>query len=361
MLSRIQFDGFEPFKSKVDLSLGKINVFIGANGSGKSRLLEAIGVFTGAICARDNGFVCQEKRGIRPGGMEDHHTEAIFDWVDAGRKAQHKVYMDGLIAFGRQDWHHTRRGTNADQLAIASWVDGYQIFDLHDEELRNAAPNSQAVHMGKHGQGFAALMRDTIHSHHEPFGVDVLSSLLPGIYGLHVEQEGGGLSLAASVRDREGKTEIMPATQMGSGILLAAGLWTLAVGRLNSEFLAIDNFAHSLHPALAVEFTRRMCQAVLLENSRRQLLIATNQPGVLAGLDLKDDAVRLFIVDEHPAGGKRVNRVFSLAEMQMPVETKLPTRVADGGTDVEAFSAFRPQDMDTGCDEEWMVGGKASA
>ena len=58
----------ESFKSleKVELHLGSVNVFIGANGSGKSNLLEAVGVLGAAA----NGRVDDEallRRGVRPG------------------------------------------------------------------------------------------------------------------------------------------------------------------------------------------------------------------------------------------------------------------------------------------------------
>lgn len=56
------------FKSIVDeeIDLGQINVFIGANGSGKSNLLEALGVLSAAVSGRvdDESLL---RRGVRPG------------------------------------------------------------------------------------------------------------------------------------------------------------------------------------------------------------------------------------------------------------------------------------------------------
>ena len=54
------------FKSLYDVSIqpGKVNVFIGANGSGKSTILEAIGILSGAMTDRVNNSVLQRK-GIR--------------------------------------------------------------------------------------------------------------------------------------------------------------------------------------------------------------------------------------------------------------------------------------------------------
>ncbi|MBU6399146.1 MAG: AAA family ATPase [Verrucomicrobia bacterium] len=59
----------ERFKSlvKVDsLELGRINVFIGANGSGKSNLLEALGVLSAAAFGRVDDETLL-RRGVRPG------------------------------------------------------------------------------------------------------------------------------------------------------------------------------------------------------------------------------------------------------------------------------------------------------
>ena len=58
----------EMFKSIVSLKLdlGRINLFIGANGSGKSNLLEAVGVLGAAAFGRveDESLL---RRGVRPG------------------------------------------------------------------------------------------------------------------------------------------------------------------------------------------------------------------------------------------------------------------------------------------------------
>ena len=56
------------FKSLEDVTvdLGQVNVFIGANGSGKSNLLEAVGVLSAAADGRvdDQSLL---SRGVRPG------------------------------------------------------------------------------------------------------------------------------------------------------------------------------------------------------------------------------------------------------------------------------------------------------
>ncbi|MEM7023208.1 MAG: AAA family ATPase, partial [Pseudomonadota bacterium] len=52
MLNKISIQGFKSIYDIQDLELGQVNVFIGANGSGKSNFLEAIGFLSAAIDGR---------------------------------------------------------------------------------------------------------------------------------------------------------------------------------------------------------------------------------------------------------------------------------------------------------------------
>ncbi len=66
MLTSITIRGFKSLSDIQELGLGTINVFIGANGSGKSNLLEAFGILSAAIAGRvDDQSLLQ--RGVRPG------------------------------------------------------------------------------------------------------------------------------------------------------------------------------------------------------------------------------------------------------------------------------------------------------
>src|SRR5665213_359857 len=65
MIEKLKVRGFKSLDS-LQIALGQVNVFIGANGSGKSNLLEAIGVIGAAAFGR----VDEEsltRRGCRPG------------------------------------------------------------------------------------------------------------------------------------------------------------------------------------------------------------------------------------------------------------------------------------------------------
>ena len=64
MLSKISIQGFKSIHDIQDLELGLVNVFIGANGSGKTNLLEAVGMLSAAASGRVDSESLS-RRGVR--------------------------------------------------------------------------------------------------------------------------------------------------------------------------------------------------------------------------------------------------------------------------------------------------------
>ena len=73
MLDKFTVKGF---KSLVDVTvdLGVVNVFVGANGSGKSNLLEAVGIL-GAAAFGAVGDESRHYRGIRLSSNTNYHAK----------------------------------------------------------------------------------------------------------------------------------------------------------------------------------------------------------------------------------------------------------------------------------------------
>ena len=67
-IARLKINDFKSLKD-VEVELGQVNVLIGANGAGKSNLLEAIGILGAAASGRvdDQALL---RRGVRPGVPE---------------------------------------------------------------------------------------------------------------------------------------------------------------------------------------------------------------------------------------------------------------------------------------------------
>src|SRR6266542_737741 len=90
MITKLKVESFKSIQT-AELELGHVNVFVGANGSGKSNLLEAVGVLAAAAFGRiDNESLV--RRGCRPGG----YYRPLFR--ESRRDAETVVGAEGNLA-----------------------------------------------------------------------------------------------------------------------------------------------------------------------------------------------------------------------------------------------------------------------
>lgn len=117
MLESIGIEGFKSIRELKSLELGQVNVFVGANGSGKSNLLEAVGVLSAAAGGRvdDQALL---RRGVRPGvpalykSSQRGKTFRRFitlsaTWKTADESATYKVGLDNIIEDPKPAWEYT--------------------------------------------------------------------------------------------------------------------------------------------------------------------------------------------------------------------------------------------------------------
>jgi len=109
LLSSLHIAGFKSL-SEVNIDLGRINVIIGANGSGKSNLLEAIGVLGAAA----SGSVEPETlryRGVRPGlptiyksSFQHERIRRVITLTAESSLGHFQVGLDNPISSTRTKW-----------------------------------------------------------------------------------------------------------------------------------------------------------------------------------------------------------------------------------------------------------------
>src|ERR1700681_747428 len=68
MITKVSVAAFKSLE-KLEIELGQVNVFVGANGSGKSNLLEALGVLSAAADGKDTDQTLLH-RGVLPGVLK---------------------------------------------------------------------------------------------------------------------------------------------------------------------------------------------------------------------------------------------------------------------------------------------------
>jgi predicted ATPase len=136
------------------------------------------------------------------------------------------------------------------------------------------------------------------------------TGLWPGKSPKH--SEGLDAHLTLRLRDRYLRSGMswLSAVEANEGALYALFLLAILFHPATPRVLAIDNVDQALNPRLARFLLERVQAIVLAEPKRPQMLVTTHNPLVLDALDLKDERVRLFVINrDKKSGATGVRRI----------------------------------------------------
>ncbi len=358
----------ERFKSvvKLHLELGRINVFVGANGSGKSNLLEALGVLGAAASGRVDDETLL-RRGVRPGVPSLYKTAFalksnvphIAFGATSMDTAAYEVTLWNPLKNPSPAWRfkteNLRRGPNnfvckrstrsvsrlnqeqgLAALETVNLTPGDFALSLMDE-LRNFSihcPNTPSL------RGLAQDLQAR-----EPVGLaggrlpEAVDELViaarkdPSLEG-PLEQAGELIDWASEFRatpsvgvplspsaarsrlviqfvDRfmAKRRNTLTGYDASEGALYILYCAVLALHPKASRCLAIDNVDQALNPRLATRLMTAVCSWTSRPNDQRQWLMTAHNPAVLDGLPLDQPDVRLFSVDRNSNGHTTVRQI----------------------------------------------------
>lgn len=173
MLSRIHIRGFKSL-ADVEVDLGRFNVFVGANGSGKSALLEAIGLLGCAASGKvdDEAF---GRRGVRPGlpalyktAFKTKPIRRVISLSAESDGAFYDVSLDNPITRPEGAWRFTNENVKRGQKTVASRSPrgGSLHLDGVARRLTELAPSSGLVPLLRVGlpEGPARQLLDDLES-----------------------------------------------------------------------------------------------------------------------------------------------------------------------------------------------------
>ncbi len=390
MLKAIEINNFKSAE-KLNLEFGRVNVFIGENGSGKSTIFEAITFVAAAESDRlDTEFL--ENRGIRvtsPKFMrsnfsEDFVDESIKISVDVDGEGNGREYEinhtnetygewqlstdtlvavnDGLASslaldkrlnqfrkierllsslspqqvndakdFGDEDFigllndfengEYTKRMDELDTLAERrqsgitrelSPLKGFVIYSPQNKQLRNLTEEGSIRPVGIHGEGLFKLLRE-IHAKQPEALADIEAGLsLIGWYkSMDLDNEPELPEDELYIQD---KYLSQPFTQRSAneGFLYVLFYMALIVSKDTPKIFAIDNIDAALNPKLCAKITSYLVE--LAKKYDKQLFLTTQNPATLDGIDVFDEAQKLFVVSRKRKGQTTV-REFTSGEM----------------------------------------------
>lgn len=365
MIRQVEIRGFKSIYS-AEVELGRVNCFIGANGVGKSNLLEALGVLGAAA----NGVVDDEsllRRGVRAGlprlykssfasertpahiaiGVEGTAHEvyrvSLLNPLESPEPAwsyKTEVLSDGkteIVSEGVRNKKNLnpKAGFAALQLVdleptnpaaqLMQRLQEFAIYCPNTPTLRGIVPDQQSrlpvgLSGGQLAEGFAALRKHLEDGDEK--SADILEQVLELIdwvadiqttsYSatlLSPKVPRTKLILKFSDRFMNKSRNELTAYDASEGALYVLFTAVLCLLPQAPKLLAIDNLDQALNPRLLVKLVSCLSGWLKSNAPDRQLLFTAHNPAALDGLDLTDPDVRLLVVERNSEGQTCVRRL----------------------------------------------------
>lgn len=365
MIRTLTIQGFKSIH-QTSLELGRVNCFIGANGVGKSNVLEALGVLGAAA----SGVVDDEsllRRGVRAGlprlykssflsertpahislGVEGFagasYRVSLLNPLDSPEPAwsyKTEVLSDGTHEIVSDGVRNKKNLNPQAGLAALKQVDlepdnpaarlmqclrEYAIYCPNTPTLRGVVPDIQSrrpvgLNGGLLAESFEAL-RHALEAKGEAgeLLLDQVLELIDWVADVQATSHGAALvsskvprtKLMLKFTDRfmnKSRNELT-AYDASEGALYIIFCAVLCLLPEAPRMLAIDNLDQALNPRLLAKLTSRLSGWLQHHAAPRQLLFTAHNPAVLDGLDLLDPETRLFAVERNNHGLTVVRRI----------------------------------------------------
>lgn len=349
MIREIQISNFKSI-DQMTISLGRINVLIGANGCGKTNILEAI-CLCGAAAAdkldsaylRPRGMRYAPPRMMRSGYslelLERPVTFKVFDengqiydpilssdgddfpqWkivsepeYEQLRTAIKKAIEKATANISDRDLSELSETLNdtikliVSHKRFASSILDFLIYAPESEAVRRLDDEERTLPLGISGSGLFRLLQSfsteqlqEVKTHLRMIDwfddLEIPGAQLPGERTIRISDQ----FLTDGLKYFEQRVA-------NEGFLFLLFYISLFISENTPGFFGIDNLDNGLNPKLCTHLCKTLCQ--LADKHGKQAIITTHNPAILDGLDLKDDEQRLFVVYRNIEGRTRIRRI----------------------------------------------------
>ena len=369
-LRKISFGNFKCLYN-IAFEPGKVNVFIGANGSGKSTILEAIGLLSAAMTDRVDSASLQRK-GVRLSILSLYKSnfksipkqkltiDLSLEWENDGcpdlfqydvhlttpsDSDYWKYHAETFFLNGKRKWgrsHASQKQMNnyigffliddnedlAASRKIAQNLSSYGIFQPNTMTLRGTIPDpNQTTPIGLNGGRLAEALDTLIHEKDGElfFGdlymddildmIDWASDITVGTpKKSNINSNVPTTRQVIQFADRYMRdTAQFTGYDASEGALYVLFMLALAMHPQAPSIFAVDSFDHALNPRLAKKMIQFFCEQVI--QHKKHVFLVTHSPLVLDGLDLCNDDIRLFAVDRDSNGYAQIKRILVSQEL----------------------------------------------
>ena len=340
------------FKSIFDLNIevGRVNLFIGENGSGKSNILEAL-VFVSATKQSkvDNEFLFS--RGLRvtnPNLMRSSFKTNTDDIVieitfngEAIKSAfynDNKEYSSWMIderllnptndlvktlntmleskRYNKKQYEELIDNLDSDKIKKiinllsnvekTSRLENFLIYSPENTALRTFEKEGQILPLGINGEGLLKLLK-VINNYEDKTNIqEIIKALQLFNWFENIiipdNTDEDNIIIKDKYLDQE-----FDQKSSNEGFLFILFYITLMVAKETPKIFAIDNIDASLNPKLCTKL-----MTILVDLSKKydkQIFLTTHNPAILDGIDLNDIEQKLFIVSRKKQGHTRVKNI----------------------------------------------------
>lgn len=325
------------FKSIVEtsISLGNVNVFIGANGAGKSNILEAI-----AMAASERSCIIEVKdmiqKGIRISKPElmvssfygkQSPRDIIVKFSDQKHGILNLNIYNQTPADIYSNWGATissrvhrpefSEEVTRGMVELQKYLSQYLIYSPSVNTLRGLTSESFQYPLGIYGEGLDVLLNQLPKEEIEEIK-QTAAECIPWIEDIFFDSEElykmQGYKLGRSksnlyFRDKfmQRKNNLFSAENANEGVLVLLFFLTLFISHKTPNFFAVDNIENGLNPRLCRFLMKNICS--LSKKNNKQVIITTHNPAILDGLNLNDEAQRLYVVQRNDEGQTQIKRI----------------------------------------------------
>lgn len=305
-LDWISIEGFKSIANSGKIELRPINLVIGANGSGKSNLIEAFSL----IQTIQDGFL---SRYVKLNGGADEllhfgrqctHSMTLEVWPKAeGAFFKHTLETDSL----NQLFHEQSLNQQAWD-AVSDVTHSWRLFDFSDtgvhSKLRTTAQTKDNYLLRANGSNLAAFLyrlQEKFPSHYGMI-VKTIRRIAPFFDTFVLEPDNLNSEFINLIWTHKGTDKYFGASALSDGTLRFIALSTLLLQplELRPSVILIDEPELGLHP----EAIGLLASLIKLASVDTQIIAATQSPLLLDHFEPKD-----VLVAERVNGGTVFNRL----------------------------------------------------
>lgn len=377
MFKKVQISNY---KSILDLNmqLGDFTLLIGANGCGKSNILEAI-TMAAAASAQKLDFEFFANRGMRVVQPElmfpaFPNVEAqeinIKLWKSDDSNVQFTLHYESdakpprwfnksnltlapikiVAKKGKDKFTETELNflllnaiknfkPNKSTLSISaddiekmemglvfsigkSDLNNFLIYSLEETKLRAADNDNRIFPLGRNGEGLFAYLKLLAQREDGQKIIDDIKEnlrILDWFEDMSIPENQLSNEFLLNLKDYYMSDSIKELNQKSTneGFLYLLFYLTLVISDETPSFFAIDNIDAAFNPKMCREVTKHLIQ--LARKHHKQIIATTHNPAVLDGLNLYEEGVVLNVARRTIDGDTRVSRVKPKEELNIPL------------------------------------------